>query len=67
MITPKSSSKTNKRYGVKLVHYKGQLINLFIFEDDKVWSGTLLEAREKIKEYERRNPGGYYCEEEVAD
>lgn len=56
-----------KRYAVKLVRYKEQPFEMFVFEEDKVWSGILLEAREKIKEYERRNPGGYYCEEELAD
>ncbi len=56
-----------KKYGVRLVHYRGQPFGLFIFEGVGRWSGTLQEAEDKAKEYRERNPDGYYCEEELTD
>ena len=48
------------RYGVKLASYRDQEMNLWVWEKDDLWSGSLEQAQAKLLEYEARNPDGNY-------
>jgi hypothetical protein len=57
-----------KNYGVKLISYAGQEFNAWVFVDSERFSTTDQdEAWVLRKEYELRNPKGFYLVEEIKE
>ncbi len=55
------------KYGVKLLTYKGQEFNMWIFEDATRLETSEEEAIKVRREYENRNPDGFYTVERIED
>lgn len=57
-----------KTYGVKLIVYAGQEFNAWVFVDSKRFCTTNEEEAWTVrKEYETRNPKGFYMVEEIKE
>jgi hypothetical protein len=62
MITPDS-----KKYGVKLLSYKGQALDLMVWSHHTIFSDNVQEAIIKRDEFADRNPDGVYEVVRIAD
>lgn len=56
------------KYGVILSHYKGDLMNMWVYDDKGRFETTDFGEALKVKvDYENRNPGGYYSIQEIEE
>lgn len=56
-----------KKYGVKLVLYRGQKFDMWVYDEGRFETDDEQKAQEVADQYKSKNPFGCYCVEEIKD